>query len=174
MQNRHYRAGRIKRTTPHPVVVFIENKMTIDQETRKAIRALTDYLHEDEQKHYEESNRESGHIFESVQTVENWLDETREPQPVPLANVENMTSPRGNREVPNQFIIYTEAGTYFKSYASIIAFKPRGGGKVVLDENKWNYSTTTGKYRNQFLGEGIEETRKKIASGEYVLADLNK
>lgn len=91
---------------------------------------------------------------------------------VPLANVENMTSPRGS-EVPNQFIIRTEQGTYFKSYRSIIAFIPRNGGKTVLDESKWDYSTTTGKYRNQFLGEDINETRRKIKDGTYILADLN-
>lgn len=36
------------------------------------------------------------------------------------------------------------------------------GGKITLDKNKWNYSTTTGKYR-----------KRKIKSGEYALADLN-
>jgi len=30
-----------------------------------------------------------------------------------------------------------------------------------------------GKYRNEFLREGIADTRKKIKSGEYALADLN-
>lgn len=87
--------------------------------------------------------------------------------------VENMCSPRGNKEVPNQFIIRTDEGAYFQSYSSIIAFKPYGEGKTVLDADKWDYSTTTGKYRNQFLGESIEDTRRKIKSGEYVLADLN-
>jgi|TARA_R100000479_G_scaffold54981_1_gene26072 hypothetical protein len=46
-------------------------------------------------------------------------------------------------------------------------------GKVFLDKNYWDYSTTTGKYRNAFLGENIAETRKKIKSGEYILVDLN-
>jgi hypothetical protein len=85
-------------------------------------------------------------------------------------SVINMDSARGNT-VPNQFIVTTPEGRYFQSYASVIAFV--GGGKVFLDENKWDYSTTTGKYRNQFLREGIAETRKKIASGEYQLANLN-
>ena len=30
------------------------------------------------------------------------------------------------------------------------------------------------KYRNQFLGEQIEETRSKIKNGTYKLKDLNK
>lgn len=82
-----------------------------------------------------------------------------------------MTSPNGNN-IPNQFEIRTEKGIYFQSYQSMIAFKEYGGD-ITLDSNKWDYSVTTGKYRNIFLGEGIAETRKKIASGEYKLADLN-
>jgi len=84
--------------------------------------------------------------------------------------VENMTSTRGNK-VPNQFIITDNGTEYFQSYRSIIA--KRSEGKIYLDDYYWDYSTTTGKYRNEFLGEGIAETRKKIASGEYILTNLN-
>ena len=84
--------------------------------------------------------------------------------------VENMTSARGNA-VPNQFIITDNGDEYFQSYRSIIA--KRSKGKIYLDDYYWDYSVTTGKYRNEFLGEGIAETRKKIASGEYVLTNLN-
>lgn len=86
-------------------------------------------------------------------------------------NVKNMTSRRGNY-VPNQFIINDKGITYFQSYNSIIVKIQRG--KTYLDENTWNYSKTTGKYRNDFLGEGIAETRRKIANKEYKLTDLNK
>ena len=87
--------------------------------------------------------------------------------------VYNMTSNKGNK-VPNQFIIYDKKGTYFQSYNSIIVFR-NNKGQVYLDEYYWDYSTTTGKYRNQFLDNyGIEETREKIASGEYKLKNLNK
>lgn len=85
--------------------------------------------------------------------------------------VENMRSSNGN-EVPNQFKIYTDDGVYFQSYSSIIAYRSKG--KIKLDINKWDYSTTTSKYRNQFLGENKAETQKKIDSGEYQLVDLNK
>ena len=85
--------------------------------------------------------------------------------------VENMRNNRGNT-VPNQFIIQTEAGLYFQSYNSMIAFKPLSG-KIQIDYKKWDYSTTTGKYRNQFLGETKKETEKKIADGTYILTDLN-
>ena len=85
--------------------------------------------------------------------------------------VSNMKSARGNK-VPNQFIIRTKDGTYFQSYQSIIALI-KNDGSVVLDSYYWDYSRTTGKYRNEFLMEGIAETREKIASGEYQLTDLN-
>jgi len=72
----------------------------------------------------------------------------------------------------NQFLIYTDDGVYFQSYYTIIAFKSRG--QVYLDDNRWDYSVTTGRYRNLFLGDdSIKETRKKIASGEYKLINLN-
>lgn len=74
--------------------------------------------------------------------------------------------------IANQFIITTGDGEYFQSYQTIIAFRDNTG-KVTLDEKYWDYSRTTGKYRNAFLREGIADTRKKIKSGEYALADLN-
>lgn len=87
--------------------------------------------------------------------------------------IQNMTSTSGNT-VANQFIVDTEDGTYFQSYSSVIAFKPRNGEPIQLDARMWDCSRTTGKYRNQFLGEGITETRAKIKNGTYVLTDLNK
>ena len=64
----------------------------------------------------------------------------------------------------------------FQSYDSIIAVKINMDNEkdyIMLDKTYWDYSRTTGKYRNQFLGEDIKTTRKKIKSGEYRLADLN-
>ncbi len=101
-----------------------------------------------------------------------------------ISKVENMKSPNSGHPVANQFII-TEHGNgalgnfgkrlTFQSYNSIIAiitYWPEET-RIELDENYWDYSVTTGKYRNQFLGEGIAETRKKIKDGTYKLADLN-
>ena len=97
--------------------------------------------------------------------------------------VSNMTSARGNRVV-NQFEITGAiiknpkdrrcniTGTMFQSYSSNIAFKTYGDG-TFLDERYWDYSATTGRYRNQFLGEGVYQTQAKIDSGEYILTDLN-
>lgn len=95
-----------------------------------------------------------------------------------------MQSPRG-KEVPNQFIFEEEGhganGNFvrrevFQSYNSVIAERITWNDRIdiTLDERFWDYSTTTGKYRNQFLNEGIEETRRKIKSGEYKLDNLNK
>ncbi len=89
-----------------------------------------------------------------------------------IAKVRQMTSNSSGRPVANQFIIYTDKGAYFQSYDSVIAFKDNNR-KIILDNYYWDYSRTTSKYRNQFLGEGIADTRAKIESGEYKLADLN-
>lgn len=92
-----------------------------------------------------------------------------------MLKVSNLTSPRGNK-IANQFeIIDSENDTmYFQSYDSIIA-KVVGGsfGKVTLDKNYWDYSNTTRKYRNLWLGKTSQEVKERIKSGEYQLANLN-
>lgn len=96
--------------------------------------------------------------------------------------VSNMTSAKGNK-IPNQFIIEDGDIEYFQSYETIIAKKEYGYFnektgryeiKVTLDSRAWDYSVTTGKYRNMFLNETKKETEAKIKSGEYQLADLNQ
>lgn len=87
--------------------------------------------------------------------------------------VSNMNSPRTGNPVANQYIISTDEGIYFQSYSSIIAYRRGLSGRVILDEYYWNYSRTTSKYRNEFLGETTKETQAKIKSGEYTLANLN-
>ena len=97
--------------------------------------------------------------------------------------VENITSNNGNK-IANQFVITDNHKmgnkiVYFQSDNSMIAKKiyDNIGAYVVetfLDQKYWNYSNTTGKYRNIFLGETIKDTKAKIKSGEYILTDLNK
>jgi len=84
--------------------------------------------------------------------------------------VENFTSSNGN-SVPNQFLLTDGNKIVFQSYKSVIAVIENG--KVSLDQKFWDYSPTTGKYRNQFLGETKKETEAKIKSGEYILTNLN-
>ena len=99
--------------------------------------------------------------------------------------VRSMTSKNGNNTAPNQFII-TEKGRgalgnfrtreTFQSYDSIIAVKTVWDDdvRIELDEVYWDYSRTTGTYRNMFLGETTAETRNKITDGSYKLKNLNK
>jgi len=90
---------------------------------------------------------------------------------LPYVKVENMRSESSGRPIANQFIIRTDKGTYFQSYNSVIVLKQNG--KTYLDRDTWNYSVTTGKYRNIFLGENRKETERKIKDGTYILRDLN-
>jgi hypothetical protein len=71
--------------------------------------------------------------------------------------IKNMKSNKGN-DVPNQFTLNDEFGQYFQSYSSLIVFERRDGKTFI--GNDWDYSTTTGKYRNMFLGCDKKETLK--------------
>ena len=75
-------------------------------------------------------------------------------------------------QVKNQFLIHAESGVYFQSYNTIIAFIDNEG-KITLDEDKWDYSVTTSKYRNKFTRMTTQETKSKIKYGLIQLADLN-
>ena len=84
--------------------------------------------------------------------------------------VSNMYSSNGNK-VANQFIITDGVTDYFQSYNSMIV--KRIDDQVYLDEHYWDYSRTTGKYRNMFLNETKKDTEKKIKDGVYILTNLN-
>ena len=91
--------------------------------------------------------------------------------------VSNMTS-NSNNPIANQFIIvgYDKLNgnriRIFQSYDSIIV--KIVNGQTFISKNTYDYSVTTGKYRNIFLGESLQETRAKIKSGEYKLVHLNQ
>jgi hypothetical protein len=88
--------------------------------------------------------------------------------------VTNFTNDKGNK-VPNQFIINDSEYTAFQSYNSIIVKTTFEDGKrvIYLDSYYYNYSKTTAKYRNQFLGCTSKEIEKGIKEGKYILTDLN-
>jgi len=86
--------------------------------------------------------------------------------------VGNMESTRTGRPVANQFIIRDNGITYFQSYDVIVA--KIEGVQVTLDKNYWDYSRTTAKYRNAFLGMTTKEVKQKIKDGDILLDDLNK
>ena len=82
----------------------------------------------------------------------------------------------------NQFIINDGDVEWLQSYESIIvkrlsdlnAYIEPDKTYIYLDQKYWNYSKTTSKYRNKFLGETTKETQAKIDSGEYILTNLNQ
>lgn len=77
----------------------------------------------------------------------------------------------GGNPIPTQVIVNDNGITWFTSYGrNIVKITPEG---VFLDEKYWNFSKTTGKYRNIFLNEDKKATDKKIKSGEYTLVNLN-
>ena len=88
--------------------------------------------------------------------------------------VSNITNDKGNK-VANQFIINDSEYTAFQSYQSIIVKTTFENGKrvVYLDSYYYNYSKTTAKYRNQFLGCTSKEVEQRIKEGIYILTDLN-
>ena len=100
-------------------------------------------------------------------------DETDQMKGRVYMKVRNMVSKKTGKGIPNQFIISDIANNtvLFQSYDSIII--KLQNGKVYLDQKYWDYSRTTGKYRNQFLRETKKQTEWKIQVGEYILCDLN-
>ena len=65
---------------------------------------------------------------------------------------------------------------WFQSYDVLVGKKTYVSGVLTdtyLDPTYWDYSKTTGKYRNIFLGEKKKETQLKIDSDEYKLENLN-
>ena len=91
-----------------------------------------------------------------------------------MAKVTQMTGRTGN-PVANQFIIMDGGDLYFQSYSTVIAKCTVEGDERVtyLDRNAWDYSVTTSKYRNQFLGCDTAEVKRRIKAGTYRFADLN-
>ena len=88
-----------------------------------------------------------------------------------VENIINLIpSVKNMKGIPNQFEIYGKDYTLFQSYNSPIALIQNG--KTYIFKN-WNYSTTTGKYRNQFLNETKKETLAKLKSGVYVAVDFD-
>tara|TARA_R110000824_G_scaffold71382_6_gene182709 strand:- start:3486 stop:3767 length:282 start_codon:yes stop_codon:yes gene_type:complete len=91
--------------------------------------------------------------------------------------IEKMKTNFGN-DSKDQVIVHDGDRSVFVSYGTPIAaievYSMGDFEAVTLDEEYWNYSATTGVYRNKFLGEGIADTRKKIENGTYTLANLQR
>jgi len=88
--------------------------------------------------------------------------------------ISNLTNSKGNK-VANQIIVHEKDFTYFVSYGTNIVkiYEDNAQRIVLLDIKCWDYSKTTSKYRNLFLGETTKETQAKIDAGIYKLINLN-
>lgn len=84
-----------------------------------------------------------------------------------LIRVENITGRTGDA-VKNQFILKYENGQVFQSYNSVIAVNIWDDDKYYIGRD-WDYSTTTGKYRNIFFGFDKKELQKMFKNGRAVL-----
>ena len=93
--------------------------------------------------------------------------------------VEQMTSRSGN-VVPNQTILSDMTGKTFVSYGSKIVYQSKDRAsdglplEIIVDENYWDYSRTTGKYRNEFMNMGVQDVRDHIKDGRIKLGNLNR
>lgn len=69
----------------------------------------------------------------------------------------------------NMEIIHrTDGSEALYSYGTWIATR-FSDGSITLSRKYWNYSATTCRHRNKFLGECIADTRRKIEWGMYEL-----
>lgn len=70
-------------------------------------------------------------------------------------------------QVDNKNMWISSCGNILKSYNEIIAVKKNG--KVYLNADYYDYSTTTARHRNLFLGVTAKEFHKNLKSGKYIL-----
>lgn len=84
-------------------------------------------------------------------------------------NVTQMINDKGNAAV-NQFVITTDEGQYFKSYDTLIAFKPRCGATPVITSS-WCASATTMKHLKLFLGCSLSKAQiqSRINTGSLIV-----
>ena len=93
--------------------------------------------------------------------------------------VENMTSVKTGKAIPNQFLIRDKGYIWFQSYKSTIGIVTPDN-ILLLDKDKWDYSRTTAKYRNAFVAtyfnskyasrDGIKEG---VEAGKIIMTGLN-
>ena len=82
-----------------------------------------------------------------------------------IRKVQNLSSPRSYREVPNQYDLVCENGIAFQSYQSLIAVKMNG---YLYLTDYHDYSKTTSKYCNEWTGLSTSERRDGLANGTII------
>lgn len=86
--------------------------------------------------------------------------------------VRNMFSSRGNK-VANQFIIEGDGIAIFQSYESTIAKVDYNKREIEIYKD-WDYSPTTGKYRNAFFDDYFSPlNNKKAIERAFEIAKIN-
>ena len=85
-----------------------------------------------------------------------------------INKVQNLSSPRSNRPVANQYDLVFENGIGFQSYGTLIAF--RMNGYLYLTDYH-DYSKTTSKYCTEWTGFSTDERRKGLNSGKFIFVE---
>ena len=88
-----------------------------------------------------------------------------------------MKRPKAEVVGPNHIVIYVKGGKYLQSYDKIIAFvnEPREGEsrKVYLDKEYWNFSKSTARHRNSFLGLSNSYVNDAVRNNVFIMKNLN-
>jgi hypothetical protein len=79
----------------------------------------------------------------------------------------------GGRPVPNHFVIEYNGFKWLQSYNALVARIDVESEEVELDQNYWEYSKTTARHRNAFLGMDNSEVKRHVDDGTFRLVDLN-
>lgn len=82
-----------------------------------------------------------------------------------IKKVQNLSSPRSGRDVPNQYDLIHENGIAFQSYGSLIAVKMNG---YLYLTSYHDYSNTTSKYATEWTGFSTKERREGLKSGKFI------
>ena len=72
----------------------------------------------------------------------------------------------------NQYQVNHQGAEWLVSYESNIVYTNKNG-KVFLDPKYYDYSRTTAKYRNQYLGMTSKQVQENIDLGIFKFKNLN-
>lgn len=82
-----------------------------------------------------------------------------------IRKVQNLSSPRSHRGVPNQYDLVCENGIAFQSYDSLIAVRMNGYLYLTADHV---FSKTTSKYATEWTGFSAKERKEGLESGRFL------
>ena len=82
-----------------------------------------------------------------------------------IQRVQNLSSPRSGRDVPNQYDLVCENGIAFQSYGSLIAVRMNGYLYHTADHD---YSNTTSKYATEWTGFDTKTRREGLKDGSFI------